>query len=584
MVYVSIKVESKNGGLKMGTVCIDDVAWLDGEKDYTGAFNRTLADAGITEIILSPDKVYYVSAPLVLTHSDTHIKGHKSSVIKIPDDCISYKSGNDSTFFSLFIAETTDKKNISFESFTIDGNRENNIIYGHASDNEYVFANDAQSYPLALVNVTGVTNFQMSDVTVKNAWNGAVWISNCKNFTIEKCKIYDYRIHGIAIRNNFEIEGTSSGGIITGNIIDGGVVGIENIFGVNNLTISGNLIYNNKDKNRFPKWAFNGDYESGTIYPKYTPEKWADKAAWVKYGEEGYIDPRLVGDGAGIESTGTYTQKETNGNYTFTITGNICNENMCGIRLEEESHYISVGNNTCSDNEMDGVFLFCSYGAAINSNVVKGNRYGIRLEKLNGDTVMPYGITICNNSITENTEYGISLSNSSDVNISNNILINNYTSSEQKHAINVYSGKESVCRHINITGNQIINRRNDEDDYGIFSQEQSETGCIIADNNFDNISHPVSFPCDNNIIINNIGYPTEITGMGMIAAGNVSTVIEYSLPYVPWNGEISVTLNTPIDGCIYVHPITQNNFTVNITKKSAADVYFSYKINWPCRH
>lgn len=520
----------------------------DGITDDSDAINAALA-SGIPDIYFDENKTYLVTKPLLITHDNTHIHGYKSSVVKLKDN--SYE-----TAWSIFVSERADRAHISFDGFTIDGNRNNNIDYGTNQNGNYV---GDRSNPGALITLTQVTDAQITNMTLKNTWGGGIWINDCNSFIIDSCKIYDYRLHGIAIRNNLDIPGGTFRGTISNNIIDGGVVGIENIFGVAELTIIGNVVYNNNDKNKFPSFAFNGVYPN--IYPK------GDN--WNSPYDPGYKSAALEGDGAGIESTGRYTSTAASANAFISITGNVCNANEVGIRCEEESRILTVAGNVCASNNSHGIFVFSANFVTIDSNICSGNKTGIQLEQLTGH-LNPSNCIVSNNIVNENSQNGIGLAGTRYLTITGNVIGNNNANKGDFAAIAMLTDNGQSI----ISSNEFVNY-NGNDINGI-KNYQTATGMLVSGNMFVNVTNPCNLDLLSNWVINNSGFLTSNFGQTHISTGSTSVVVTHGLAYAPLNGELFITPCTQFDGNFWVSDINTTTFTINVSTAATTDLCFNW--------
>jgi len=110
-----------------------------------------------------------------------------------------------------------------------------------------------------------------------------------------------------------------------------------------------------------------------------------------------------------------------------TVTGNTCNNNSNGIRLDSSSNENTVTGNTCNNNS-NGIGLSSSSNNTVTGNTCNNNDNGIDLYSSSNNTVT--GNT-CNNNY-----YGIFLSSSSDNTVTGNTCIrgtgqpSDYTSSQ----------------------------------------------------------------------------------------------------------------------------------------------------------
>jgi parallel beta-helix repeat protein len=192
----------------------------------------------------------------------------------------------------------------------------------------------------------------------------------------------------------------------------------------------------------------------------------------------------------------SYTQFYNSGIYldtssNNTVTGNTCNNNSYGIRLESSSNNNTVTGNICNNNEY-GIRLGSSSSSnTFTGNTCNSNNYGIYLGSSSNNTVT-------GNTCDNNNNYGIYLTNSSNNTVTGNTCDNNNNSG-------IYLGSSSSSN--TFTGNTCNNN-----EYGIrlgsSSSSNTFTGNTCNSNNYgiylDNSSNNTvtGNTCDNN---NNYG-------------------------------------------------------------------------------
>ena len=418
--------------------------------------------------IYFPEGEYIISNPIRL-RSNLKIYGTVNTIVKIVDNA-------DESLFSVFVSEGSRKENIEIKNIIVDGNRSNNIQHGlpDANGNQPPYWS---GYINALINITNVSNITLLNLKILNSWGSGIWITNCLDVKVSDCIVRDYRISGIAIRSNPDVCEdnddiiSSENIIVSNNSCSGGVVGIHSIFGVKNVRIMNNYCFNNKDQNRFPL-GYKGKY------PKLYPDKEGFKDVLL----DGYKSPAFEGDGAGIELTGKYTQPKANVNEQIIITNNHCENNMVGIRSEEDTRHTIISNNMCVGNLTHGIFIFSSRFISINGNNCNNNgRTGITIEKLDkdipnlGSTARPEQLIVTSNLIFRNAYYGIKLIGVWQCNISNNSLSGNNTSEQADGSeIGLFAIEESNIETNLIIGNQFVSY-DLRGKFGIYCPDESST-------------------------------------------------------------------------------------------------------------
>ena len=124
------------------------------------------------------------------------------------------------------------------------------------------------------------------------------------------------------------------------------------------------------------------------------------------------------------------------------ISNNTCSNNGDGIYLDYSSNNM-ISNNTCSNNDQ-GIWLYSSSNNVISNNTCSNNGYGIYLYYYSSNNV------ITNNTYSNNNWDGIFLDSSSNGNvISNNLFANN-----TDYGIYIYSGSNNHIYHNSFYYNQ----------------------------------------------------------------------------------------------------------------------------------
>lgn len=536
----------------------------DGTTDDTSALTTIFNDTRFSEVyIVNKGQPYIISAPIVITRSNIKIIGVGNPTIKLKDNCTPKP-------FAIFVAESTAKTDIHFEGFTIDCNRQNNIDHGtpDSNGNQLSTWNGTLTCAISLHNVT---SFSIHDMTIKESWGGGMWIADCYDGDICNNFIYNYRMSGIAIKNATALTGEPNYITIENNKCYGGVVGIHILFGGKFISVNNNVCYNNKDSNRFPAYAYSGTYPN--VYPK--------TGGFVAYGIGGYISPALQGDGAGIELTGLYTDGSATNNERSTITGNICYNNMVGVRLEEESRYITINGNNCSNNDAYGILLYSVSFNDIVGNTCFGNAlHGIKIEKIATKPIPGYNV-ISGNVCNKNTTFGICLVGAqSNIITNNNLSDNNTVFGNTGGGIGMFYTDSTACTYNIITANMMI-AYNSLDKYGIYTDNIGVTvnNSIHGNTFLSQMTSALNLDKTVNIINGNSGYKTTNYGTTKIDAGQTFKSVAHGMPFTPGNGELLITPVTSVLGKFwYVGSVDATNFTVIIDSAAGSDIYFNWCI------
>lgn len=104
------------------------------------------------------------------------------------------------------------------------------------------------------------------------------------------------------------------------------------------------------------------------------------------------------------------------------IDSNICNANGYGIGLSPDSSDNIICNNTCFNNDIDGIYLNSSTLNNIVSNVCMSSQQGMRLFSSTNNTIT--------SNLCSNNQYSIELLFSSYNTLSNNTCVNNLYSND----------------------------------------------------------------------------------------------------------------------------------------------------------
>jgi parallel beta-helix repeat protein len=167
----------------------------------------------------------------------------------------------------------------------------------------------------------------------------------------------------------------------------------------------------------------------------------------------------------------TYTSSYNYGIHLYTssnntVTGNTCNDNGYGIRLDSSSNRNIVTDNIYNSNS-HGIHLYSSSNNTVTGNTCNNNDYSIRLYSSSDNTVT--GNT-CNNN-----NYGIRIYSSS-----NNTITGNTCNNNNNYGIHLYSSSNNT-----VTGNTCIRGTGTPEDY---TTDQHTILLFGADNNYNLIS------------------------------------------------------------------------------------------------
>jgi parallel beta-helix repeat protein len=431
----------------------------DGVTDDTAAFNlafSTLDTMGGGEMYIINNGNPYIISGKINLYSNIYIVGIGNPIVKLKDHC-------DPVPDYLFATEYdgTEYQNISITGVTIDGNRDNNIVYGpkdgdgHETIVVYI--------PYAAIALSRVTDFKIDKNTIINMWGMGIDIQKCCHGNVTNNILKDYRITGIHVTS--DETGGSDHVNVCNNHVSGGIIGIHAIFGVHYINIENNTVSNNTEANAYPSFAYQGTY----------PNMWPTTGDYVQ------ISPALTvnqGDGSGIELTGENVGGDNNTH--INISGNIAHMNKVGIRLEEATENITIGNNDCCYNELYGISLGGSIKCTVAGNNCcfnEGN--GINLQH-GTNRICAYN-SVSGNTCTDNGDMGICLVGSQDNTISGNTIFGNNTKGGGSGGgLALYVASEVGCVGNSITGNSII--KGEHDVIGILASGELNTRNVVVGN------------------------------------------------------------------------------------------------------
>lgn len=530
----------------------------DGITDDTTALTNLFNNTNYNEFtIVNEGYPYIISSPIVINRSNIKIRGIGNPIIKL-------KNGS-TTAHAMIVTDGTTKTDIHIKGIVFDANREYNINYGLPDANgNYVLA-EGMTYVIGL---SLTTKFSVKDCTIKNSWGGGIFVADCWDGLIDKNTVSNYRTTGIAVQNATSIVGVPSDVIISRNKCYGGVVGIHNIFGCEYVKIIENTLYNNRDSNAFPPFAFSGTYPN--VYPT--------TGGFKSSSDSGYVSNARLGDGAGIEFTGKFTDPAAIPNQYSLISGNTCRNNQVGIRLEEETQYVAVTNNQCNFNDTYGIFNFSSiFNEFIGNYCLENGLDGIRIEKTSG-MLTPIYIIIKGNHLNKNRRFGVTLVGSRAITIEgNNLSDNNTDTSLIGGCIGLFYSDGIACERNIISTNTCV-AYSGNDKYGVYSNNAANGTNIITGNIFEAlVVAALNLDKTTNTINGNIGYKTTNYGTSKITAGQTFVSIAHGMPFIPGNGELLVTPVTNILGKFwYIGSADATNFTIIIDSIAASDIYFNW--------
>jgi len=481
----------------------------DGATDDTAAIQAAL-DAAIGSVVIVPAGTFIISDELFIP-SNVTIDG--AGTLKLIDNCPSLPTA---------LLHANGKTGFRIRNITIDANRDNNVDQGTPDANGNQPAN-WQGTLLAAVNIAASDDIEITNVTIRNCWGSGMWLTDCFDVLVDGNTVEDCRITGIAVRNDTGSADPCERVQVTNNICRGGIVGIHFIFGAHDSVCIGNVCENNKDQNRFLPAYYDG------VYPNVYP----NSGGFVNSSNPNYVSPALVGDGAGIEATGVFTDPTGTANINLSIVGNTCNQNAVGVRLEETTNQCAVSGNTCRANDFHGILLLSAYLNTITGNMCSGNGLdGIRLEKVTGKQQSGNNVITGNTSIA-NDRFGVVVLGSQGNTIQGNNLSGNGidTGLTESGPIGLYLTDSVAISVTLIEGNQLLNYYG-TDKYGIYSNSLLNIGNRVVGNAF-SASYGTSvtnLAPTTNRIVDNLGAYIGLSDNLQIARNGSFAVAERAMP------------------------------------------------------
>ena len=320
----------------------------------------------------------YTTSGVVLMPTGLRLYGHRVGGVKQRDY-------NPTKPFAL-MATQAGRNNIVVDGVILDGNSRYNFDHG-TPDAQGNQPRGWLGTPNALMSFQYGFDLWVKNCIFRNSWGGGLWFTDCTN----PCAHYNYAVgnrgSNIAFRNDpSSTTQPARGGEAVGNVTDGGIIGVHIMFGATGGRIVGNDCRNSRNAQSYPSWAYAGTYPN--VYP--IDEAGNPIAGFNQPGNPNYVSPALLGDGAGIEASGFYTNPDPltrTPNSGWTITANVCENNMTGIRLEERQEETTITANVCRFNDQDGVLVYPARFTAISDNICmyngqSGSGHGVRVEQL----------------------------------------------------------------------------------------------------------------------------------------------------------------------------------------------------------
>lgn len=519
----------------------------DGITDDTNAINTALA-SNKTAFKMLANKTYLVSGNLNIVHSNTHITAEENACVKCADN--SYTN-----MFSVFtVSPLANIENVELDNFTIDGNCQNNIDYGDPDENGNLPKNYGGRV-LALINFTSVKRVNIHNMTLINAWNGGIWLSDCTDGVVHDNFVSYCRVHGISIRNNetySTVEPSNNG--IYNNVISHSVVGVEVIFGNYSVIVNDNIITYCSDSEKFPSYAFYGVYPN--IYPKDN--------RFITPSSPNYVSAAQLGDGAGIEATGAYTSVTAPPNTSLVYSGNTCALCQHGLRCEELTNDVTITGNNARQNAHSGIFIFSARKVSIVSNIINYNDYGITIDDYDA---LPCNINISDNQLSSNTTVGI-IMDVDGVNIVGNQFNDN--------PLGIYSPTQA--KNVLISSNSFFDYYAAGSLRAVDIAHMNTSNTRIIGNSF-NVDIPVVSATRDSMFIfdNNTNFRTKRYGIANVDSSLTATVV-INMPFAPDTGQLKITpLSSGLEPV--VTEITALSFTVTTSTEGSFNWFIDFNEN-----
>lgn len=429
--------------------------------------------------------------------------------------------------------------NIVLQGIAFDGNRENNINHGTPDED----GNQVPGYeglPLAAAAYGFIDGIKIRDCHVKNMWCSGLWLVDCTDEEIDSNRVVDFRKTGISIRRIVPLETPGATTFrITNNYVNGGGVGIHSgIFGTGRGICANNNVENCRDRNENPSFAWAGTWPN--LYPI------GDGQAWAEPGDPGYVTAALDGDGAGIELSGFNTAVGAEHERWITVIGNVCYDNIVGLRFEQECKNFTAIGNICSSNDKYGIFGFSCTDATISGNEVEDNgEHGIYIAKCDGQAVPTY-LNIIGNRVARNGMFGICLQRVVASVVTGNFLVDNWQNGTGAGgAFGVYSDGSDRCNFVKMHGNFINQTGGD----WVYYDNTGHASMTLTENDFYGTPSNkfVNMNRTNTTVRGNVGIVTRNRGSATVPQ-NSFVAITHGLDFTPNTADIRFNAISALSG------------------------------------
>ena len=518
----------------------------------TGLQNALNFAASTTKKLFIPAGTYLINAALNVASGMT-IEAEGFATIKLADNCTP-KPGS---MLACNGSAASRRSNVKISGLTIDGNYLNNIDHGAPDVN----GNQPKAYEgtmLAAVSLAFIDNVEFSNNIVKNVWGSGVWMVDCTNERVINNTIIDGRMTGISIRRVVPLETPGNKNFyIAGNYVRQFLIGIHaGIFGTHTGTVIGNRVEDCLETVPYPSWAYSGTY----------PNVWPSTGGFKEFGQPGYVSPVNQGDGAGIELTGFHTVPGAAKERFVTITGNAFNNNIFGVRLEQEANNIAVAGNVFNQHARAAIYLYSVSYITVSGNAISSSvQNGISIERAPSQA-RPAALIITGNSISDCGWYGVSASGAKDLNITGNGFFNNGTDTGRadRGVLGLFesSSGPTICQNVTFTANTAVQNGG----VWLYYGGTSPANVKVTDNQFTGVptTKMTGVTAANTQLWGNTGLVTRASGSVSVASNSFATVT-HGLDITPSVANIRITPVQDIasDGRIYVNPVpTSTTFDV----------------------